>query len=1373
MGLSSSSPPPSSQTPFQLGPRWWNYVSALSLAWVFQLMWLSLTKGPDSIALLLLDENRAKRSTAQLGAALRQGKDVTLESAMWAAYGREYALVGLWKLVWAFGTWSSAYYLFRRFLENIDERKAISFLILGSSLISTFSIQQLYSRCSEIAFRVRSALIGLVYEKSLILAPHEVRTGHILTIISTDIEAISDCVSQFHFLWSGVVEVVAIVAISFVIVGVNAFPALAAILITLPFQLYLGYLVSVKSSEWIETSAERVNLMTEIVTAIKLIKFYTYEKYFTDRVHEVRKREAHAAAYQIWLRAANFAIVFGIPVVCTLVVLITVQLKNEKLSVTESFTIVSLFNTLRYPLLMMPLAVKSFASGRNGLENVKKMLGSQELNDSRKLTDVPKKGDDESLVSFDNVSLQWSGTNAPILEDVSFSVKQGEIVAIIGDVGSGKSSLLAAILGQVQIVKGSIKVAGKVSYSAQSAWMLNESIRENITFGSEFDQKRYEKAIRVCNLEHDIANFDEGDQSLVAEGGENLSGGQKQRVSTARAVYNNSDIVLLDDPLSALDQEVGRSVFEECFNGWLRTDKRALIVVTHQLQYLPQCDRVVVMGERGILEYGTFPELMKKDGTLRALITEHTDLRIEEFTEHDDVGPSLRKSRRESLLNPIMETSVAPPAPSPNMSHKQVEVVISEGPKAKRRSSQLTKTSMNEEDILWHDEKYSSELLPYNREMSENGSFRFQDTVEHNRTSVFTFVPLEPIEEASEAQKRLEIEDAYTVNPIWEYLHQGSGGRLGSIILAFFFFGVHAIRLFSDVWIVVWRSPRDRLKSYERDLSLGSESANAGIYVLLVCSFVFGVFLRGHFLAKMTSNRASRLHDDMFQSLLRAPMAFYDRTPLGAILQSCSKHMADADDRLPDSLLQFFQYAPLGMGAFIIMIWRSGNSGELGVAVAIGAVIVILVVAFSSYSRASAHFSVRETSARPALFSHIATSLEGLLSVRAFDAQSRFTEALYDHLDEVAQYQYAKQLIRFWIALHVDIVCSILIFYTANSFARTGATAGSIGLSLSNALQSLVFVQWSLRMWEESAVSFTSVAQLQRVGTCVKSEAAYERPENKPSKGWPTAGLIHFKDVVLHYSKYSPPILKGTNIHIQPREKIGIVGRTGSGKSTLLTALMRIVEVSEGLITIDDVDISKLGLKDLRHHIAIIPQKPVIFGGTVRTNLDPHGDYSDEELWHSLRSVHLDKNIKELPEQLETPLTNTIAGFSQGQCQLFCVARAVLNKSKVVVLDEATAAIDAKTDALVQQAISVNFADCTVLTIAHRLNTLILSDKILVMDSGVVKEFDQPITLLDNPHSSFRSLVNQTGPDTARKLEQLAREQHVKKLNEAAAAKRT
>jgi len=321
-------------------------------------------------------------------------------------------------------------------------------------------------------------------------------------------------------------------------------------------------------------------------------------------------------------------------------------------------------------------------------------------------------------------------------------------------------------------------------------------------------------------------------------------------------------------------------------------------------------------------------------------------------------------------------------------------------------------------------------------------------------------------------------------------------------------------------------------------------------------------------------------------------------------------------------------------------------------------------------------------------------------------------------------------------------------------------------------LQSLVFVQWSLRMYEESAASFQSVAELQRVGNCVVSEAAYLNPETKPDKNWPPQGKIIFKDIVLRYSKFSPPTLKGASIVVQPREKIGIVGRTGSGKSTLLVALMRIVETSNGQITIDGVDISKLGLKDLRRRVAIIPQKPVIFAGTIRTNLDPYGDHNDEALWNALSAVHLDKNIRELPEQLDTQLTDGVSGFSQGQAQLFCVARSVLNKSTVVVLDEATAAIDAKTDALVQQAISKNFADCTVLTIAHRLNTLMHSDKILVMDSGVVKEFDQPLTLLDMPDGIFRSLVNQTGPDTARKLEQLAREAHERKRAEAAASKK-
>lgn len=526
---------------------------------------------------------------------------------------------------------------------------------------------------------------------------------------------------------------------------------------------------------------------------------------------------------------------------------------------------------------------------------------------------------------------------------------------------------------------------------------------------------------------------------------------------------------------------------------------------------------------------------------------------------------------------------------------------------------------------------------------------------------------------------------------------------------------------------------------------------------------------------------------------MRAPMSFFETTSLGRILSAFSKCMFTVDDTLPDSALLFLQYFPLALGAFLLIAcvvhWQN----------AVTVIVLLLIAMFVVWygSPADSRLKQMEALSKPPVFQHITTTLEGLFSIRAYNVQSRFDDMNMSVLDKNHESLYAMlagtvvdpiqaNLVSFmklfvlifffylnilaktWTAFYLDIISSLMIYSTALFLVIHRYTihevASVAGLALSNALQMLVFLQWTVRQMGDVQAQISTVGQLDFYGK-IAPEAPAENPSTKPDKSWPQEGRIDFDHLVLRYRKDSPPVLKDVSFTINAKEKVGIVGRTGSGKSTLLVGLLRIVEAAEGTIRIDGIDISTLGLKDLRTKVGIIPQEPVLFVGTIRSNLDPFGQYEDNAIWRALDAVHLGDKVKEMPLKLDSPVIEHGKNFSLGQRQLICIARSLVIGSKIIVLDEATASIDMVTDRLLQETIKVNFADCTVLTIAHRLNTIIESDKVLVMDGGVVAEFGEPHKLLQDPNGIFAELVSHAGEAASKKLAMIAEDAHKDRNN--------
>ncbi|KAJ3277152.1 hypothetical protein HDV01_000204 [Terramyces sp. JEL0728] len=1282
----------------------------------------------------------------------------SIKAALREVFGFEYGMIAIYKILWTFFTWAGtfqlipgAWYLLNLMLNFLSVSStepdfnghmyAMALFLAG--LFSSIAIHQQYAECNRVGVKVKAALMGVIYRKSLRLSRVKGGAGEVLNILTAEVQRVNDFVANFHFLWAAFMEVALILGLSFYQIQISALPAVGFVLILLPLQVYLGKRTNDLGRKQAFKTVERVHLMSEILTAIKLIKFYAWEVPFADKIAELRKEEMKYIYRGLMTKVINYTIVFAIPVLVALTCLATYVAIGNKLTASVVFTTLSVFNTLRYPFFMLPMAVKSYVGGVAATDRISGFLQLEEVVEL-KPTSAPE-GSDLAL-EIEDADFKWDGTegNEPTIKNISIKIKKGSKVGIVGDVGCGKSSIIAAILGQIRKIRGKTNVYSTTAYMSQEAWLLNMTLRENILFGKSFNPASYREVIRVAGLQRDLTLLIASDQTEIAERGANLSGGQRQRVSLARSIYYDADIVLMDDPLSAVDQHVGRHIFEECFMKHLQS--KTLIVAINQLQYLSQLDHIIFVENGEIHAQGSYSYMMENVPKFSNLVSTHVS---DETEIEDEPEPIMNdKSFNPTIVEPKVVVEETP------KSAKEMIELNSLSVTAKNQLSVRNWKEVNENTIRSIIDKQSSQVI-----LDGNGNHDVASVVLRNELSQYTStekVVIQPgihdenDEEAIKKGKLVQEDESTKTAGAADFIAYGRAGMgmFITIMVVITFSLVHGFfRIGGDFWLRLWVP---RVGGY-------TDAIYIGVYGAFCIAFSLGALGRGLFFMVVTADKAKKLHDKLFESSIHAPMGFYDTTPIARILSCFSKHQLHVDDTMLDAAMQALQYFPLGFGALImcsvLIPWNWAPS--------IGIVIIgYLLLRFTV--KADIATKSLEAVTKPPIYSHLTATLEGLMSIRSYHAEQRFDELNLVKLDLNHEASFAMQNVKSFQALYLDILSSLVIYFSALFliFARGQNSIASIaGLALSNALQMLVFVQWTVRQWGDVESQMSSVGQLVFYGN-IKPEAPFEIPSKKPPKEWPTEGRIKFTNIELKYQKFGVSVLKNINLSIYPMEKIGIVGRTGSGKSTLLISLLRIVEPCNGTITIDDLDVSGIGLHDLRNKIAIIPQEPVMFVGTIRSNLDPFNKSTDDEIWKALDAVFLGEKLRKAPSKLETPVSENGKSVSQGQRQLLCIARAILSKAKVLVLDEATASLDAQTDLMIQEAIKKNFGELTMLTIAHRLNTIIESDRVLVMDAGCVKEFDEPKTLLENKDGIFRSLVDQTGPQARQKLIEVANKAH-------------
>ncbi|XP_075896037.1 ATP-binding cassette sub-family C member 4-like isoform X2 [Nelusetta ayraudi] len=1140
----------------------------------------------------------------------------------------------------------------------------------------------------RVGMKIRVAVCHVVYKKALCLSSKafaKTTTGQIVNLLSNDVNKFDEVTLYLHFLWIAPLQAATVIVLLMHAIGPSCLAGMSVFFILMPVQILFGRLFSTLRAETAVLTDERIRTMNEVISGVRVIKMYAWEEPFATLVDEVRRLEISKILRSSYLRGLNMASFFVASKIIIFVTVCVFVLTGNQLSASTVFLAISLYGAVRLTItLFFPFAIEKLSECLISIRRIQNFLQLDEVAPQhRGLRPVNEK---DCVVKIQDLVCYWDKMlEAPTLQNVSFTVKPEQLVAVIGPVGAGKSSLLSAILGELSQEGGMVKVRGELTYTSQQPWILPGTIRSNILFGKALNRQKYERVLRACALKRDLDMLPGGDLAMVGDRGANLSGGQKARVCLARAVYQDADIYLLDDPLSAVDAEVGRHLFEKCICGLLK--KKPRILVTHQLQYLKAADEIVVLKEGHMVTRGTYSELQGSGLDFTSLLKEDEDASEEEKQE----APAARCARA------LSDHSVS-----------------------------------------------SMSSLSSSRHSLMDGAAAVQPPEEESR---------------SEGDVRLHLYVKYF----------RAGGNLLLLLLLFALNALaHITFVLQDWWLACWASEQKHINvtavhlngSSPRQLDL---DLYLGVYAGLTATPVVFGFLRSLLFFHVLVRSAQNLHDSMFSAILRTPVRFFDVNPIGRILNRFSKDIGYLDSLLPWTFVDFIQVFLQVVGviavATVIIPW---------ILVPIVPLLAVFLLLRRYFLRTSRDIKRLESTTRSPVFSHLSSSLQGLSTIRAFKVQQRFQQMFDEYQDLHSEAWFLFLTTSRWFAVRLDGICSIFVTITAFGclYLRDEMEPGAVGLALSYAITLTGMFQWGVRQSAEIENMMTSVERVVEYAE-LESEAPWET-DVRPPADWPASGSIIFDRVNFSYSASGPLVLKNLSVVFAAREKVGIVGRTGAGKSSLISALFRLAE-PEGRILVDGFRTSELGLHTLRQRMSIIPQEPVLFTDTVRKNLDPFRQHTDEELWNALQEVQMKAVVEDLPNKLETVLSESGSNFSVGQRQLVCLARAILRKNRILVIDEATANVDPRTDGLIQQTIRDKFQECTVLTIAHRLDTIIDCDRILVLSAGRIQEYDEPYVLLQNRDGLFYHMVQQTGAAEAASLLQAARQVHsgTKRLKDA------
>uniref|UniRef100_A0A6E8VYX2 Multidrug resistance-associated protein 1 n=1 Tax=Anopheles coluzzii TaxID=1518534 RepID=A0A6E8VYX2_ANOCL len=1418
------------------------------------------------------------------------------------------------------------------------------FVVAGTQ---TLLLGQYFNRMFFVGLRIRTALISAIYRKALIISNSARKgstVGEIVNLMAVDAQRFMDLTTYINMIWSAPLQIGLALYFLWQILGPSVLAGLAVMIILIPVNGVIANMIKTLQIKQMKNKDERVKLMNEVLSGIKVLKLYAWEPSFEQQILKIRDKEVKvlkSAAYLnagtsfIWSCAPflvsiiSFAtyvlsdeshvltpvkafvcltlfdilrmplvllpvlIVYAIQV--SLVTFATYVLvdENNVLDASTAFVSLSLFNILRFPLSMLPMLISNMVQTSVSVNRINTFLNQEELDPDN----VQHDEKESSPLLIENGVFSWGGEETT-LKNINVRVEKNQIVAVVGTVGSGKSSLLSAFLGEMDKISGRVNTLGRIAYVSQQAWIQNATLKDNILFGKPMDQRRYARVIEACALKPDIEMLPGGDMTEIGEKGINLSGGQKQRVSLARAVYNDADVYFLDDPLSAVDSHVGKHIFEQVIGPSGLLAKKTRVLVTHGITYLPNTDKIFVLREGEISESGTYQELMDKKGAFAEFLIQHLQEVSEEEEDLDEIKQQLENSvGGEELLNQLKRSNSKRSRSESTSETGSVKDISRQNSTTDSNTSLRRRTSEKAPEVA------KTKLIE--TEKSETGSVKWEVYKHYLKSIGLTLsvatVILNMIFQGFSIGSNLWLsrwstDDTAGNDTSRRDMYLGVYGAFGAgQVMASFAcslsFALGALAAAREMHVLLLRyvlhwpmelfdtTPLGRvLNRFSKDVDVldntlpqvlrsclmmlfvhlpvdvvplhwragsvpdaaqdaataraarttdllfrhharrpGAEPVqqgyrhdgfrSAGDPARLECLLFrvmgsiqatlilhrrllegilrsgmtfFDTTPRGRIIARFSNDintldyslpmniknfiptvlrvcvarvafditlflgcwaAAVRVHKLLLTNVLHLPMDFFDTTPIGRILQRFSKDVDVLDVKLPGLLLDWIICA-IEVVATLVVISIS-TPIFAAVIVPIG---ILYYAVQRFYVATSRQLKRLESVSRSPIYSHFGETIQGVQTIRAYSVQDRFILESDEKVDG-NQLCYCPSIIaNRWLAVRLEMVGNLIILFAAlfAVLGRETMNAGLVGLSVSYALQITQTLNWLVRMTSDVETNIVAVERIKEYGE-TKQEAAWELPNSTLPRDWPEQGMVEFRDFQVRYREGLELVLRGISFTVNGGEKVGIVGRTGAGKSSLTLALFRIIESAGGSIVIDGQDISQLGLHALRSRLTIIPQDPVLFSGTLRINLDPFNAQSDDDIWKALEHAHLKTFVKGLTAGINHEVTEGGENLSVGQRQLICLARALLRKTKVLILDEATAAVDLETDDLIQRTIRTEFKDCTVLTIAHRLNTIMDSDKVIVLDKGQIVEFAPPAELLQSKNSAFYSMAKDAG----------------------------
>ncbi|CAA7016303.1 unnamed protein product [Microthlaspi erraticum] len=1240
------------------------FLSLMSFSWMSPLVTLGNEKIIDSKDVPQVDSSDKAENLFRIFKSRLEwddGRRITmfkLIKALFLTTWRDIALSTLFAFVYTLSCYVSPY-LMDSFVQYLNGHR--QYKNQGYVLVTTFFVAKLvecqtrrhwFFRVAKCGLGMRAVLVSMVYEKGLTLPCHSKQgqhtSGEIINLMAVDADRINSFTWYMHDPWILVLQVSLALWILYKSLGLGSVVALPATVLVMLANFPFAKLEEKFQSSLMKSKDNRMKKTSEVLLNMRILKLQGWEMKFLSKILDLRHIEAGWLKKFVYNAAAMSSVLWTSPSIISATtfgacILLKIPLESGKI-----LAALATFRILQSPIYKLPETITMFVQTKVSLARISSFLCLDDL--QKDVVERLTSRSSEMAVEVSNGSFSWDDSSPiPTLRDLSFKVSQGMNVAICGTVGSGKSSLLSSILGEVPKISGNVKVCGSKAYIEQSPWIQSGKVEDNILFGKPMEREWYERVLEACSLNKDLELLPFHDQTVIGERGINLSGGQKQRIQIARALYQNADIYLFDDPFSAVDAHTGSHLFKEVLLGILRD--KTVIYVTHQVEFLPEADLILVMKDGKITQAGKYNDILDSGTDFMELVGAHTDA-LANVDSYEKTG-----------------------------------------------SASSAKPTTNQEKEVANDEDKPE-----------------KDSVK-------------PRGQLVQEEEREKGKVGFTVYQKYMALAYG-GAVIPLILLVQILFQVLSIG--SNYWMT-WVTP----------VSKDIEPPVSGftlilVYVALAIASSLCILIRAVLVAMTGLKMATELFTQMHLRIFRASMSFFDATPMGRILNRASTDQSVADLRLPG------QFAYVAIASINIL-------GIIGVMVQVAwqvLFIFIPVVAACAWYRQYYISAARELArlagiSRSPLVHHFSETLSGITTIRSFDQEPRFRGDIMRLSDCLSRLRFHSVGAMEWLCFRMELLStmafaiSLVILVSAPEGVINPSFAGlavTYALNL-NSLQSTLI--WTLCDLENKMISVERMLQY----TNIPSEPPLVIESTRPEKSWPCRGEITICNLQVRYGPHLPMVLHGLTCTFPGGLKTGIVGRTGCGKSTLIQTLFRIVEPTAGEIRIDGVNILTIGLHDLRSKLSIIPQDPTMFEGTVRSNLDPLEEYTDNQIWEALDKCQLGDEVRKKELKLDSTVSENGQNWSVGQRQLVCLGRVLLKRSKVLVLDEATASIDTATDNLIQETLRQHFSDCTVITIAHRISSVIDSDMVLLLDQGLIKEHDSPARLLEDKSSSFSKLV--------------------------------